>query len=86
MGRISQIGLTGRDEVSIPWDKAAWKVCNLYFNMSTGYSCWDRTIGLIASKKMDVTKLISHTRPLEDWEQMFDAVENLQTLKVVFTF
>lgn len=86
MGRISQIGLTGQDEISIPWDKAAWKVCNLYFNMSTGYTCWGRTIGLIASKKMDVAKLISHTAPLEDWERMFDAIEKLQTLKVIFTF
>ncbi len=86
MGRISQIGLTGRDEISIPWDQAAWKVCNLYFNMSTGYSCWDRTIGLIASKKMDVARLISHAVPLEDWERMFDAIEKLQTLKVIFTF
>jgi L-iditol 2-dehydrogenase len=86
LGRISQIGLTGLDEVRIPWDKAAWKVCNLYFNMSTGYTCWDRTIGLVASKKMDVAKLISHTVPLSEWELMFEAIENQQTLKVVFEF
>jgi threonine dehydrogenase-like Zn-dependent dehydrogenase len=54
--------------------------------MSTGYSCWERSIGLIASKKMDVTKIVSHVAKLEDWEQMFDAVEKQETLKVVFTF
>jgi L-iditol 2-dehydrogenase len=86
MGRISQIGLTGRDEIKIPWDQAAWKVCNLYFNMSTGYTCWDRTIGLIGSKKIDATKVISHTAKLTDWERMFDAVEKQEALKVVFTF
>jgi len=86
MGRISQIGLTGRDEITIPWDKAAWKVCDLYFNMSTGYTCWDRAIGLISSKKMDVAKIISHTAKLEDWEQIFDAIERQEALKVVFVF
>jgi len=86
MGRISQIGLTGREEVKIPWDKAAWKVCNLYFNMSTGFSCWDRSIGLIASKKMDVRKVISHTARLEEWERMFDLIEKQEALKVIFTF
>ena len=86
MGRISQIGLTGRDEIKIPWDKAAWKVCNLYFNMSTGFTCWDRSIGLIASKKMDVRKIISHTARLTEWERMFDLIEKQEALKVIFTF
>lgn len=86
MGRIAQIGLTGKDHVSVPWDKAAWKVCDLYFNMSTGYTCWDRAIGLIASGKMDVAKIISHTARLEDWESMFEIIEKQEALKVVFTF
>ncbi len=86
MGRICQIGLTGRDEISIPWDQAAWKVCDLFFNMSTGFTCWDRAIGLIASKRMDVSKIISHTAKIEDWEQMFELVEKQDALKVVFTF
>ncbi len=86
LGRISQIGLTGRDEIKIPWDKAAWKVCDLFFNMSTGFTCWDRAIGLIASKKMDVEKIISHKAKLENWEDMFDAIERQEALKVIFTF
>ena len=85
MGRISQIGLTGRDQVSFPWDKASWKVCDIYFNMSTGYTCWDRAIGLAASKKMDLAKIISHVVPLTEWERVFDATEKLQALKVIFT-
>lgn len=86
LGRISQIGLTGQDEIKIPWDKAAWKVCDLFFNMSTGFTCWDRAIGLIASKKMDVEKIISHKAKLENWENVFDEIEKQETLKVIFTF
>ncbi len=82
MGRIAQIGLTGKDHVSVPWDKAAWKVCDLYFNMSTGYTCWDRAIGLIASGKMDVAKssVTCQTRRLGS---MFEIIEKQEALKVV---
>ena len=83
MGRISQIGLTGRELVNFPWDKASWKVCDVYFNMSTAYSCWERAIGLASSKKMDLSKIISHVLPLSDWERAFDDAEALKTLKAL---
>ena len=48
-GRICVIGLTGKDTIPFPWDKAAFKVCDVIFNLSTSYTSWDRTIHLIAS-------------------------------------
>ncbi len=83
LGRITAIGLTGRDEIAFPWDKAIWKVCTIIFNLSTGYTCWDRAIGLIASKKLDVAKIISHVEPLEAWERVFEEVENMRALKAL---
>lgn len=83
LGRITVIGLTGRDEIPFPWDAAVNKVCTIIFNMSTGYTCWDRTIGLIASKKMDVQKIISHVEPLDNWERVFEEVESKRALKAL---
>jgi len=83
MGRITAIGLTGRDEVPFPWDAAMAKVCTVVFNMSTAFSCWDRTIGLVAAKRLDVNKIISDVVPLQDWERMFQEVENKRALKVL---
>lgn len=83
MGRITQIGLTGRESVSFPWDAASWKVCSIIFNLSTGYTCWDRAIGLVASKKIDVSKIISHREPLANWEAVFDDLENACGLKAL---
>ena len=83
MGRISQIGLTSRNEVSFPWDAAAWKVCTITFNLSTYYTCWDKAIGLIASKKMDVARIVTHVAPLADWERTFDAVESMKAIKAL---
>lgn len=83
LGRITAIGLTGREELSFPWDVAMWKVCTITFNLSTGYSCWDRTIGMIAAKKLNVGRIVSHLLPLREWERAFDEVESRRALKAL---
>lgn len=81
MGRITQIGLTGKPEVNFPWDAASWKVCTIYFNLSTAFSCWDRAIGMVSSKQIDVRKIITHVEPLSNWEYVFTEIENMKALK-----
>lgn len=80
-GTICVIGLTGGKEVAVPWDKFAFKVCDVIFNLSTSYTSWDRTIALIANGQVPAEKLITHRVPLTEWEPLFDACENLQALK-----
>jgi L-iditol 2-dehydrogenase len=83
LGRITAVGLTGKDEVAFPWDTAIWKACTITFNMSSFYTGWDRAIGLIASKKLDVKKIISHVEPLSEWERVFEDVEQGRALKAI---
>ncbi|MFH1008146.1 MAG: zinc-binding dehydrogenase [Candidatus Latescibacterota bacterium] len=80
-GRITVIGMTGQAEIAFPWDKAVFKACDLYFNLSTSYTSWDRAISLIAERKIDVGALITHREPLTNWEQVFDDVEQSRALK-----
>ena len=68
MGKFCAIGLSGKDKLEFPWDKAQAKVCTITFNMSTQYTSWDRTIALIATGKIPVGKIISHREPLANWE------------------
>ncbi|MHB9131526.1 MAG: zinc-dependent alcohol dehydrogenase [Armatimonadota bacterium] len=82
-GRICAIGLTGKESISFPWDKAAAKVIDLIFNMSTSYSSWDRTINLITTGKIPAGEVISHQFPLSDWERAFEELEAQRTLKVL---
>lgn len=82
-GRISVIGLTGGKTVELPWDKFAFKVADVFFNMSTSYTSWDRTISLIAGGRLPAEKVVTHRGPLEAWEELFDAVENLKALKAL---
>jgi len=82
-GKICAIGLTGKRPVQLDWDAAMTKVITLYFNMSTAYASWDKTIGLIADGKINVDLLITHTLPLTEWERAFEAVESMEALKAV---
>jgi L-iditol 2-dehydrogenase len=82
-GRICVIGLTGKDAISFPWDKAAFKVCEIIFNLSTGYTSWDRTIHLIASGQLPAAEVITHRLGLREWRHAFDLIEAQQALKVL---
>ncbi len=83
MGRICVIGLTGGKKVELEWDKFAFKVANVVFNLSTFYTSWDKSIKLIASGQIQAEKLVTHKKKLEQWQEAFEAVENLEALKAV---
>ena len=83
MGKVCVIGLTGGKKVELEWDKFAFKVANVIFNLSTFYTSWEKTIKLIASGRIEAEKLVTHKMPLADWEEAFEAVENLEALKAV---
>ena len=82
-GRICVIGLTGKDTIPFPWDKAAFKVCDVIFNLSTSYTSWDRTIHLISSGRLPVGGVITRRLPLAEWRSAFEGIEALQELKVL---
>jgi L-iditol 2-dehydrogenase len=83
LGHIAVIGMSGRDQVSFPWDAAIWKMCTIVFNLSTGYTSWEKAIGLIASRKIDVSHLITHRVPLADWQIAFNAADRGEALKAL---
>jgi len=83
MGKIGIIGLTGRRKVELDWDKLLFKVVTMHFHLSTAYTFWDRTIHLIASGQLPAERLITHRASLDDWERVFDDIENLKALKAV---
>lgn len=82
-GKICVIGLTGGQKVELDWDKFAFKIVEVIFNLSTFYTSWDRTINLIASGKVPAQEVITHREPLDNWEEVFDDIENLKALKAV---
>jgi L-iditol 2-dehydrogenase len=85
LGRIVVIGMTSRDQISFPWNAAIWKMCTIVFNLSTGYTSWEKAIGLITSKKINVSPLVTHCLPLMEWEKGMAAAESGEAIKVLLT-
>ena len=83
LGRILVIGMTGQAQVSFPWDAAIWKMCTMVFNYSTGYTAWEKAIGLIASHKINAARLITHRLPLAEWQTAFTAAEKGEAVKAI---
>jgi len=84
MGRISAIGLTGKNRISLPWDAAIFKVCNIIFNQSSSYTGWNKVISLLSSDKINLAPIITHKVTLEEWETAFEAVEKGEAVKILF--
>jgi L-iditol 2-dehydrogenase len=82
-GRICAIGLTGGKTVDFPWEKAAFRVADIHFCLSTSYTSWERAIHLVASGQIPAERVITHRLPLADWETAFEEIEALRALKVV---
>lgn len=82
-GKICAIGLPAGQKVEFPWEKAAFKVADVHFCLSTSYTSWDRAINLIAAGLIPVEEIITHRLPLDQWEFAFDEIEAQRALKVI---
>ncbi len=82
-GRVCVIGMTGREKIELTWDAAIFKGIDVFFNISTSYTSWDRAISMIEKGKVNAEAIITHRAPLERWEEIFDALEAQQGLKAL---
>jgi len=83
MGRICAIGISGREEVSVPYDRGIFKALRYDFCFSSSWTAWEKAIGMIAKGLLPAEKFITHRLPLEKWEEAFHLLENLQAAKVI---
>lgn len=83
LGRICAIGISGQQEVPIPYDRGIFKALRYDFCFSSSWTAWERTISLISKGLLPAEKLITHRLPLEKWEEAFHLLENLDAAKVI---
>jgi L-iditol 2-dehydrogenase len=82
-GRMSVIGIPGRETLDIAWKKAVFGAFEFIFSFSSSSSSWSSVLGLIDRKDLDVGALITATADLEDWEEIFKKVGKGEILKAV---
>jgi L-iditol 2-dehydrogenase len=81
LGRFAALGVSGTDNVPIPWDTAMFKACDLMFNFSTTYQSWDRALRLMGTGAVDVRHVITEIKPLTDWLSVFNNLEKGNGIK-----
>lgn len=83
LGRVCALGITGKPEIFIPFDRGIFKALRFDFCFSSSWTAWEKAIGLISKGKLAVEKLITHKLPLEKWEDAFHLLESRQAAKVI---
>jgi len=83
LGRVCAIGISGKEELPIPYDRGIFKALRYDFCFSSSWTAWETTIGLISKGVLPIEKIITHKFPLEKWEEAFHLLENLQAAKVI---
>jgi L-iditol 2-dehydrogenase len=82
-GRIAAVGLTGRESVSISWDTAIKKAVELKCSFSSTWTSWERSLSILANRKVDVRPLITRTLPLREWSSAFEQLRKLEAIKTI---
>jgi L-iditol 2-dehydrogenase len=83
LGKVCAIGISGRTEVPIPYDRGIFKALRYDFCFSSGWTAWERALGMISTGLLPAQKLITHRLPLDQWAEAFQLLETLQAVKVI---
>ncbi len=83
LGRVCELGVTGRAEVAFPWDVALFKGLDVQFSFSSRHSSWVLALRLLAEGRVRTGPLLDVRLPLGRWREAFEAVESGQAVKAL---
>jgi L-iditol 2-dehydrogenase len=83
LGTICAVGISGKPEVPIPYDRGIFKALRYDFCFSSSWTAWERAIGLISKGLLPAEKMITHRLPLAEWQSAFRLLEDRQAVKVI---
>lgn len=81
LGRLTDIGLTGKPEIPFPYDRIMFKAATCVFNLSTSYTSWETAIKLVAMGKIETAPLITHRGGLDRWQEFFAILDEKKGIK-----
>ncbi len=82
-GKYTQVGLFGK-LITLDFEQIAFKELVVTGSLGQKPTAWKRALQFLASGKIDVHSLISHTFPLSQWQEAFKTFENRQGVKLFF--
>jgi L-iditol 2-dehydrogenase len=84
LGKLCVVGITGRDFIKTPWDTGQKKMLDVFFNLSSSYTSWDRALTIMENTRFDLSKLITHRERIENWQQVFKDLQDGKGVKALF--
>ena len=63
LGRVCAIGISGKEEVPIPYDRGIFKALRYDFCFSSSWTAWERAIGLISKGLLPAAKIYHPQAP-----------------------
>ena len=83
-GRMVVSGITGRDEIAVPWDTLVSKAVSVQFAYSSRPRNWVTGLGYLTDGLVTTESLVSHRFRLEDWRKAIDAMEHAVCIRALF--
>ena len=83
LGRVCELGVTGRGEVPFPWDVALFKGLEVQFSFSSRHSSWVLALRMLGEGRVRTEPLLDVRLPLSRWREAFEAVERGQAIKAL---
>mgnify|MGYP000203409098 CR=1 FL=1 len=83
LGRICQVGVVGRPELTFPWAAAFYRGLEVQFSVSSRHSSWVTALRLLAAGAVRLGPLVSMRLPLEEWEEAFRAQAEGRAVKAL---
>ena len=81
-GKVSVMGLPGR-RVEVDFEKIAYKELRVSGGIGQRRTAWERALKLMAWRRIDNERLISHELPLAEWRRGFEMMERQEGLKLL---
>ena len=81
-GRFVATGIAA-GRVSLDWNIAVLKNISCYFQYSSTYTSWSRSLRILESQRMPFSSVISETFPLDCWGEAFEKFQTCRVIKAL---
>ena len=83
LGRVCALGISGKPDIKVPYDRGVFKGLRYDFCFSSSWTSWERMIGLLSAGLLPLERVITHTLPLDRWEEAFRLLQSRQAVKII---
>lgn len=82
LGHYVQVGHFGKD-LTVPWDLVAFRQLRIHGSVGYTKATWHRTMTILGQHTIDLSDVITHRLPLDDWRKGFDLMEAGKAVKIL---